>query len=141
VCETVHSTDLGGSNHPNSDINRAGQAKKVFDPPPVIDRLSPRHLDQQSKGNTLHERIVSALLATRGRALKAWSSRSFSAFSLQRHVEDHHHREAAQGTERRQIRAAVLAMRFRDQFLDHDVDHCASRKRKCVWQNGTHGQH
>ena len=64
---------------------------------------------------------------------------SFSAFSRQRHVEDHHHCEASQGTERRQVRAAVLAMRFRDQFLDHDVDHCTSRKCQRIWQKGTHG--
>ena len=30
----------------------------------------------------------------------------------------------------------VLAMRFRVQFLDHDVDHCTSRKCQRIWQRG-----
>ena len=32
-------------------------------------------------------------------------------------------------------------MRLRDQFLGRDVDDCAGRKCKRIWQKGTHGQH
>ena len=42
------------------------------------------------------------------------------------------HCKASHGVEHRKIRAAAFAMRFRDQFLDRDVNHRACRKRLSI---------
>lgn len=59
----------------------------------------------------------------------------------QRHIQDHHHREARHGSHSYHVNVGLGPLRFRDQFFHHDENHGTGGKAQRIGQDALHVQY